>query len=485
MEKEENKINARIVAEIRGHLDSPLLVGSGEDERTDMDQLMTADGIPFIPGSSLAGVLRSYLEACVGRDEVEDLFGTLGWSQIPEGERENKRHEYQSRIFVYDTLLTDAVMVQRDGVRLDEGKTSEENKRFDMQAVETGAFCRLRLEILVRDQQVQGDLEEAIKRDLEKVQCFVRGMETGGLLFGARRNRGFGKFEVQGVKYRTFRLNNADDYKRWLDWHWDDDGAFAQKEKWKLADLKQIKNADEHLLCVPLEIKTTLLIRSYAIPSWGKGRAAGTDGSVEADCGQLALGDGTAVIPGSTWSGAIRGYVADLARQIAGLETWEQAQKLLEPFWGTWATGEQREQRESLRAAKIRIEETRIAGGHSLPVQRNSVNRFTGGAATGALFTETLWAGGTAMLNIRWSDKNLGDQEREALIGMLLWAIQGLRSGLLAVGGEGGVGRGIFGPAGDICLDGESVEDEETYLRAAAQWCRRQKEATKWGESAI
>ena len=51
---------------------------------------------------------------------------------------------------VYDTLLKNSYTVRRDGVRLNEGKTSDENMKFDMQAVETGADCRLRLEIIIR-----------------------------------------------------------------------------------------------------------------------------------------------------------------------------------------------------------------------------------------------------------------------------------------------------------------------------------------------
>ena len=37
MENKENRIRARIVVEIDGYLDAPLLVGSGEDEKADMD----------------------------------------------------------------------------------------------------------------------------------------------------------------------------------------------------------------------------------------------------------------------------------------------------------------------------------------------------------------------------------------------------------------------------------------------------------------
>ena len=179
------------------------------------------------------------------------------------------------------------------------------------------------------------------------------------------------------------------------------------------------------------------------------------------------------MIPGSTWAGAVRSYIADLARQIGGFGSWEETQKALEPFWGTWSTGRTRN---ALRASRLVFEETKISEGHSLPVYRTAVDRFTGGAARGALFGETLWAGGNVRLTIRWQEQGLDELEKKALPGMLLWAAQGLGSGLLTVGGESGVGRGIFEAAKSVLLDGEPVEKEEAYLQAAARWCRRQKE---------
>lgn len=477
MENKENRIRARIVVEIDGYLDAPLLVGSGEDEKADMDQLLTADGIPFIPGSSMAGVLRSYLEQAAGLREAEALFGTLGWTQRTNGKcgEDGIVLELQSRILVYDTLLKNSYTVRRDGVRLNEGKTSDENMKFDMQAVETGADCRLRLEIIIRDSQATDHLEAAIDRDLARVKYCVSGLKRGSLRLGAKKNRGFGKLEVRRARYRTFRMDDRDDFQAWLDWNWDQKGAFEGSKKWSEEALLAESPAGERCMQIPLALSATLLIRSYASPGWGKESASEQDRDLTADCGQLALKDGTAVIPGSTWAGAVRSYVADLARQTGGFISWEEAQKALEPFWGTWSSGRKRS---ALRASRIVFEETRISGGHSLMMRRTAVDRFTGGAAKGALFGETLWAGGNVLLTVRWQEQGLDEQEKNALPGMLLWAVQGLNSGLLTVGGESGVGRGIFEPAGDVLLDGQEIEEEKEkqYLQAAALWCRRQKE---------
>ena len=66
-----NRIRLRIYIGISGELSSPLLIGSGKEEQTDMDVLMTHDKVPYIPGSALAGVLRNYIENHMGGQEAD------------------------------------------------------------------------------------------------------------------------------------------------------------------------------------------------------------------------------------------------------------------------------------------------------------------------------------------------------------------------------------------------------------------------------
>lgn len=57
-----NGILKRKVFFVRIRFTSPLSISSGEDEWTDSDILKDCDGTPFVPGSSLAGSMRAYLE---------------------------------------------------------------------------------------------------------------------------------------------------------------------------------------------------------------------------------------------------------------------------------------------------------------------------------------------------------------------------------------------------------------------------------------
>lgn len=472
--EKENKIYARICMKIHGSLDSPLLIGSGENEHTELDVLVTSGGIPFVPGSALAGVLRSYLEANMSVRDAEDLFGTLGWGLRTEENRRTQKEtqEYQSRIFVYDTILKNANVTVRDGVRLDEYKTSGENAKYDIQVVESGAEFEIRLEILIRDREEKknGGLETALKCDLWRIYCCVSGMENGNLRLGAKSRRGFGKLKLNQVQYRIFRMDQVTDFETWLDWDWQSVSAFAGGNEWDLNKLGRV-SVKEHCMRIPLLIKDTILIRRYGTDTWGKPNKCGEVQA--ADYGQLTLLDGSAVIPGSTWAGAVRSYLAGLIKEFGKLDNWDEAQEKLEPFFGTWVRNDKKIEK---IASRIVFDESKIKGGHRMPMVRNAIDRFTGGSSKGALFREMLWAGGEAELQIRWSEHELKEAEHQVLCGLLLWAVYGLKNGLLAVGGETGVGRGIFQEGGTVCLDGSRIENSEKYLRAAVYWCRHLKE---------
>ena len=55
---------------------SPLRLSGGKNDRTDNDLMLDSRGLPMIPGSALAGVLRGRLT----REEANLLFGRDFWT---------------------------------------------------------------------------------------------------------------------------------------------------------------------------------------------------------------------------------------------------------------------------------------------------------------------------------------------------------------------------------------------------------------------
>lgn len=475
---DENPVRGRICIRLSGKLTAPLLIGSGEAKESDMDVIVDEEGLAFIPGTSLAGSLRAYLKKILKRETLEDLFGGSRAGKTESGSP--MYADSQSRLYVYDTCLKQPKLEKRDGVRLTETKTAQNQSKYDYQTVERETQFDMYLEIIQRQKQLEkekGSTGEQLcavqEKDLKHIKACVAGMIKGELRLGGKSRRGFGKVEICRMNIISFNLMNQGEYKEWLDWDFFSEGAFEKKgnplygeELRKLG--KEMRKRQEHVLLIPLELTNTLLVRQY-------GR------QVEQDCVTLLgrhKGKMTAIIPGTSWAGALRSRIAALLMPYMGQRSWQDAQELLAPFFGTWQA--ENRKKEGLLASRIIFEESAIEGGHGLPLTRNSIDRFTGGTVTGALFTEQVWYGGRTELIIRFPAQE-NQKEEEAFhpwLGLLLWAIEDLKNGLLSIGGEGGVGRGIFEGKGDMMLDGERLSNEllSQYQRAAAKWCKEQKE---------
>lgn len=200
-------LTAKIIAEGELVLDAPLLIGSGGGEmedQIDIHVLRDKDGIPYIPGTSLAGVLRAFVEA----DDAKTgalIFGT------PQDSHGKSAFELQSAISFYDVRLSDAKTIVRDGVSLD-GATGVAiaHYKFDYEAIDSGAHGPFRMEITLRG--IHAEHEENIQNVLER----LRGRLLGGFYLGARTTKGFGRVHLKELKVDTYDFSNPKDVISWL-----------------------------------------------------------------------------------------------------------------------------------------------------------------------------------------------------------------------------------------------------------------------------
>ena len=82
-----NKGKTKIYYRIVFQLASALSVGSGENRYSDGDIVRDSAGEPFIPGSSLAGIYRSFLE----KEDADKYFGTARYKEEGEGSRVDRK----------------------------------------------------------------------------------------------------------------------------------------------------------------------------------------------------------------------------------------------------------------------------------------------------------------------------------------------------------------------------------------------------------
>lgn len=478
-----NRICGRMCVELLGSLLSPMSIGSGESQQTDGDVVQNAAGKPFIPGSTVAGILRDYSRVMLGKERTEQLFG-MEKGGIPGSEADR-----QSRIFCYDACLEQAELMVRDGVRLGESKTAIPQSKYELQAVERGARFRLRLELIQRKDCLHTDseepeviskaLKEAWKEEEQAVRTWITGFQSGELRIGAKSRRGFGKVNLEQARVLCFNMTKKEEYRRWLEWDWDNSDAFSEAKDLETEGSERTPMLEE-VLEIPLKIPYTLIIRNY-------NGTLGKNGDADYEHLTVSQRKEQAVIPGSSFAGAFRSYLAKLTASQAGI-SWKEAQKRLQPYFGTWTEENPKklqpysdtwteENQEKLTASKVVFEETLIKGGHRLPITRTAIDRFTGGTVSGALFEEVPWVGGTTTLCIRWK-KAEDSKENAILCGLLLFAVYDLWDGFLTVGGETAVGRGIFCKPDEedveIKWNGKSLASDkaEEFMKMALGWMK-------------
>jgi CRISPR/Cas system CSM-associated protein Csm3 (group 7 of RAMP superfamily) len=174
------------VISISGQLvcQEPLHLGGLElSVSTDMPFALDVEGKPYLPGSSLAGMLRA---ACVSDQEARELFG-FGDPKSIEGRA--------SRVWAEDAQLeSDAGMELHDHVRIDRySGTAAHQAKFDVEAVPAGSSFKFEMTIERR----RGD------QDLSAVLLNVLAqLSSGELSLGRGKQRGYGSVKLENPLVR-------------------------------------------------------------------------------------------------------------------------------------------------------------------------------------------------------------------------------------------------------------------------------------------
>lgn len=306
------KIIKKHYLKITFQLDSPLCIGSGRNDITDQDILRDARGIPYIPGSAVAGVLR---EACQGimDDKVWKYY--FGYSSTNTGNKVKSDDDIiESQIIFYDaTLVGDNKdkdgnpkyrISQRDGVALNEYKSAKKQAKFDREILE--GDCKFQTFIEISEEQ--SDVNEKVKAD-EVLTNIAKIWKETDIRFGAKTTRGYGKICNVEIIGKNFDFTLKDEISSWLDFD------IFEENSWKNAILyKDMLNTlmkdsiwalkDNNKLSLKLRLEGGLSIRRYSTEC--------SDEESSSDQEQLTTvkfdkngSEEVAVIPGTTWAGAI------------------------------------------------------------------------------------------------------------------------------------------------------------------------------------
>ncbi|MEJ9152466.1 RAMP superfamily CRISPR-associated protein [Bacillus smithii] len=477
--KKSDRVVERIYVKGILKLKSPCLVGSGENNNADIDfvrKYVLVDQhseiphaskdvsinkyvtVPYIPGTTLAGVLRNYLS----EEGHENKFVELMFGKKIKGL--NTSDATISKLYVYDADLTDQKYNStfiRDGVRLDpDTKTSVDKGKYDYEIVSEDTDFFLRLELVFREYDPIEHMEKILYH-------LLKALQEQKIFIGAKKQRGFGRIELQDVKILRLDFRDPSRKRRFLDeWFKFDWKSFKGN-----TELEQLNHQNVSIdvpkknvikVKVPLKNEYSLMIRDY--------RSVYKDNTSEEQIGQDYMqlcSHGVPVIPGTSWAGAIRARMRSILKDLycsAGLDeksSMKKSEERINDFFGFVD-----ENKNIARASKIRFYEARLDGGTMIMQNRVKIDRYTGGAVRGALFDELpVYHGHTNLV----MEIEAEEKEVEPDLGLLLLTLKDLMNGYLSIGGETNIGKGIFsGHSVFLEIEGIEVdmERENKYFRA-------------------
>lgn len=410
-------IKKKVYYYVRMELQSPLSVGNGDDFLTDHDCVRNGNGDIFIPATSLAGVFSHFLS-----EKHRKLFTPM------------KNDEYiQSPYFISDAFLhnenaNELVKTSiRDGVKLLENKTAEKGAKYNFEVVETGAIFDFRIEVTIR--------EESLSEEMKKlIDIILNGLNDGEILIGLKSKRGYGKVKIIDVKSKIFTSKDLADLLEF------DKFNIEMYDDYKIKE--EINESKYDHIDVELKQLGGLSIRKYS--------ATANNADFE-----HIKSNGKPIIPGTSWCGLIRKQIQNYLD--------EDIFKELNVSTDVWF-GNVNPDKKTSQASNIIVEESQIENSKEITLTRNKIDRFSGSVANMALFTEKAFFGGTTKLRLKVRKEIKTNEKTEKdtqILGMIALVIKDIDNGIIALGGQTSIGRGLF-KVNECKLNGKTFDLEQS-----------------------
>lgn len=386
-------------------LTSPLIIRAGvsNDILNDtVDDIVVTyhDGQPFIPGTSLSGVLRQALQGLVPDAELV-LFGSIDDKGT------------QSALQINDIPLEDTNIVVRDGIRIDDVRgVTVDGAKYDFEVIESGATGPLRIDCVIRRcHEQQGE-------KIEKALAALANALQHGIAIGARTVNGFGRVACKDIALEHYDFTKPDHVKAWL----------IGKSGASVAIPKQALVADRDLVInMDAYLEDTVLIKSIFEEAW-------EDKSV-------AL-----FVPGTSVKGVLRHQCGRILQALGSND------ELVSTLFG-YSNDDDKDSRKG----RVMVDEIYFDKQFNQEEQpRIRVDRFTGGAMNGALFQDhpvRNTKGDAVTFPLRMTVKNCNDAEA----GLVMLLVKDLMTGQVTLGANRTIGYGrVQGKSVTVQYHGES-----------------------------
>ncbi len=428
---------------------SPISLGSGDvDITTDAPVVKDVNGMPYIPGTSIAGVLRH----AMGNGNDDSLFGfqkvekgkEIGMGSkliftegklvhlngnVLDGIQEiNKREEF------FQKYLNLPI---RQHVRINSAGTAQDGGKFDEQVAYKGSRFCFEIEYVAEENED----DEVFKTILNKLQ-------SNELRIGSGSRSGFGEMKVVSCKYKSVNFNEFDQRTAYLEKSssltetkfWDDVGEFGFG--------KNVKTL--------LEYKLSLQPEDFFLFSSGFGNENADISPVTEDYldwEKNEFVENAILMPASSIKGAISHRVAFHYNRLHEYYIGSKEAKTgkdnfaVKNLFGSEGDKNGSETINKKRGCVMISDVIKLTnkecGSNTKLINHVSIDRFTGGAIEGALFSEEVIYGKDNDFELTLfveADSLKPKCVKEALEATL----NDICTGMLPLGGGVNRGNGIF-----------------------------------------
>ena len=429
-----DRVTERIYAEGQWTATSALHVG-GEavdlSEKVDMTLLRDDNGNVFIPGASIAGAARSFLAKQLTdgptpshEQEPAALQALFGGSASPA----RTKPAFQSLMTVDDACIDneeECVPYVRDGVKIDSVRGSAvAGAKFNAEVVPAETKFKLRFALLLYEEPPLGVAQADL---FAYLRALLGAFSDEEISLGARTARGWGQGKVENWRVYRLMMDDRRHVAAWLARNWSKSIEPVSAES--LSDRRLPHLRRWFSIEVTLRLKTSLLIRSAG------------EGGRSPEMTQLTERE-RSVVPGSSLAGALRSRCERIAKTIAPRKMEGEAAGLIDRMFGP-SPEEEDGKKPSLSGSRVWVTERALSNGYLAVQGRATIDRFTGGTVDGRLFDQApFWPlkSGESQLSTRIRLEDPSEEE----VALLLLALKDLWLGDLPIGGEVGVGRGVF-----------------------------------------
>ena len=431
---------------VRGDLvaQTPISVGGlGAGEHVDLDGAVDGAGRFYIPGTSLAGPMRAWLSENIESEKLlDELFGFI--EQKGDGGQ-------ASSFFVEDSPAPDSVRERRHGIALREDtETVVDGFFYTRGLLPRGTRFPLEMELDVHEAPRTGDEHPA-----GALTPLLRALSRGEIRFGACKTRGMGELRLENLRVDYYDFTgDPDALDRWL-------GARDSSEGRRGLVLEQELKALERFGTPKRRARRLFEVRVHWRALSPVMVKAGRDG-VEADMLPLmsgvegakgAAGGIAPVLPGSSVKGALRAQARrilhtlfdpngekasekpeylDLVDALFGSTEWAGRLSVDDVYYrpeapvspGAWL----KEDADALNAVTERH-------------QYVAIDRFTGGASEGALYSARPVKRDKGEKESGWEPIHLAldlsdfpEAEGHAALALLKLLIRDLEDGYVSIG---------------------------------------------------